>query len=69
MYEAHIFPRPVQQTCRLETTSLCLSTRLGVKKNFKIHIFFIEININVCLLCAHQVMTSIILHNRRPNCQ
>ena len=32
MYEAHIFPRPLQQTCRLETTPLCLNTRLRVKK-------------------------------------
>ena len=24
-------------------------------------------NVNVCLLCAHPVMTSIILHTRRPN--
>ena len=38
-------------------------------KNFKIHINFIEINVNVCLLCALHVMTSIILHTRRPNCQ
>ena len=37
------------------------------KKNFKIHINFIEINVNVCLLCAPHVMTSIILHTRRPN--
>ena len=31
--------------------------------------YFFEINPNVWLLCAHLVMTSIILHNRRPNCQ
>ena len=69
MYEAHIFPRPLQQTCRLETTPLCSNTRLRVKKNFKIHINFTVINVNVCLLCAHHVMISIILHTRRPNCQ
>ena len=69
MYEAHIFPRPLQQTCRLETTPLCLNTRLRVQKNFKIHINFIEINVNDSLLCAHHIMTSIILHTRRPNCQ
>ena len=69
MYEAYIFQRPLQQTCSLETTPLCLNTRLRVKKNFKIHINFIEINVNVCLLCAPHVMTSIILHTRRPNCQ
>ena len=35
MYEAHIFPRPLQQTCRLETTPLCLNTRLRVNKKFQ----------------------------------
>ena len=35
MYEAHIFPRPLQQTCRLETTKLCLNTRLRVNKKFQ----------------------------------
>ena len=25
MYEAHNFPRPLQQACRLETTPLCLT--------------------------------------------
>ena len=34
IYEGHIFPRPFLQTCRLETTSLCLNTRLLVNKNF-----------------------------------
>ena len=69
MYEAHIFPRPLQQTCRLETTPLCLNTRLCVKKNFKIHFNFIGINVNDCLIYTPHVMTSIILHTRRPNCQ
>jgi len=32
------------------------------KKNLKFLIIFIEINLNICLLCAHSVMTSIILH-------
>ena len=69
MYIAHISPRSLQQTCRLVTTPLCLNTRLRLNKNFKIHINFIEINVNVCLLYALHVMTSIILHTRRPNCQ
>jgi len=47
MYEAHNFPRPLQQTCSLDSTPLCLNTRLRVKKNFKIHINFIKINVNV----------------------
>ena len=33
--EAHIFPRPLQQTCRLETTLLCINTRLFVNKKFQ----------------------------------
>jgi len=69
IYEAHIFPRSLLKTCRLETTSLCLNTRLRVNKKFQNSHFFIEININVCVLCAHPVMTSIILHTRRPNSQ
>ena len=65
MYEAHIFPRPLQQTCRLETTPF-VKYPVTCKKNFKIHINFIEINVNVYLLCAHHVMTSIILRTQRP---
>ena len=34
IYEAHIFSRPLIQTCRLETTSLFLNTRLLVNKKF-----------------------------------
>ena len=69
LYEAHIFPRPLHQTCRLETISFCLNTRLRVNKKFNNSQIFIEINVNFCLLCAYQVMTSIILHTRRPNGQ
>ena len=35
IYEAHIFTRPLQQKCRLETTSSCLNTRLRVNKKFQ----------------------------------
>ena len=69
MYEAHIFPRPLQQTCSLETTPLCLNIRLSVNNSIKIQINFIGINVKVCLLCAPHIMKSIILHTRRPNCQ
>jgi len=69
VYEVQIFPRPLLQTCRLETTSLCLNTRLDLTKNFQILIIFIEINVHVSILCAHQVMTNIIPQVRRPNCQ
>ena len=53
----------------METTSLCLNTRLLVKINFQILILFIEINVNVCLLCDHHLMKGIILHTRKPTCQ
>jgi len=69
VYEGHILPRPILQTGRLEKTSLCLNNRLIVNKNFQIVIIFIEINVNFCLLCAHHVMTSIIRHTRKRNCQ
>jgi len=49
VYEGHIFPIPLLQTCRLETTSLCLNTRLFVNKNFQILIIFIEINLTFVL--------------------
>jgi len=39
IFEAHIFPRPLLQTCRLETTSLCLNTRLRVNKK-QFHYFY-----------------------------
>ena len=48
---------------------LCLNTRLRVNKKYQNSHYFIEINVNVCLLCAHHLMSSIILHTRRPNCQ
>ena len=34
VYEFHIFPRPLLKTFSLETTSLCLNTRLFVNKKF-----------------------------------
>ena len=63
------FPRSLLLTCSLETTTLCLNTRLHVNKYFEILIIFIEINVNDWHLCAHPVMTSIILHSLRSNCQ
>ena len=35
MYEAHIFTRPLQQTCRLEKNPLRLNTRIRVNKKFQ----------------------------------
>ena len=69
IYESHIFAISLVQTCRLETTTLCLYTRLRVKKNFNFINILIIINVNVWLLCAHLVMTSIILRTRRTTCQ
>ena len=60
------FQRPLSQACRLEITSLCLNTRLHVQKKFQNSHYFIKINVNVCLLCAHHIMTNIILHTRKP---
>ena len=40
IYEAHIFPRPLLQTCRLEATTLFLNTRLRVNKKFPISLYF-----------------------------
>ena len=62
VYEVHIFPRPLLQTCRLQTTFFCLITRLFVNNNFQIPIISIEINVKVCLLCDHHVTEGIILH-------
>ena len=39
------------------------------QKISKNYINFIEFNVNVYLICANHVMTCIILHTRRPNCQ
>ena len=43
MYEAHIFPKPLIQICRLETIMLCLITRLRINKNFQILIFLLKL--------------------------
>jgi hypothetical protein len=62
------FPKAFTTNMQIGNDFFVLNTRLGVKK-IQIHINFIEINVNVCLLCALHVMTSIILHTRRPNWQ
>ena len=60
------FPETITTNMHIGNDFFVLHTRLRVNKNFKIRIHYIEININVCLLCSHHVMTSIILHTRRP---
>ena len=69
MYEAHIFQKPFQTNMQIGNDYFVFKYRLRVKKNVKIHINYIEINVKLCRLCAHHVMTSIIHHTRRPNCQ
>ena len=43
IYEGHIFPRPLIQTCRLETTSLCLNNKLDEKNKFQISLFLFKL--------------------------
>ena len=62
-------PEAITTNMLLGNDAFVFEYAVSCKKNFKIHINFIEINVNVCLLCAPQVKTSIILHTRRPNCQ
>ena len=50
MYEPYNFSEAITTNMQIGTTSFCLNTWLRVKKNFKIHINFIEINVNVYLL-------------------
>ena len=67
--EAHIFSRSLVQNCWFETTSLCLNSRLCVRKKFQILIILIEIMVTLWLLCARTLMTGIYIHSRRPNNQ
>ena len=69
IYEAQILPKSLVETCWLETTSLCLNTRLRIRKNFQILIILTEIYLIVCLLFAHSLMISIFFHTQRPNTQ
>ena len=69
IYDAHIFTRSIVRTFSLESTSLCLHTRLRVIKKFPNSHYFFEINVKVLLLCAQLVMTSVIRHSQRLNCQ
>ena len=61
------FPEDITTNMQLGNDSFVFEYPVTRKKNFKIHINFVEINVNVCLLCAPHVMTSEILHTRRPN--
>ena len=60
------FPDAITTNMQIGNDSFVFKYPVTCKKNFKIHIHFIEINVNVCILCAHHVITSIILHTRSP---
>ena len=63
------FPEAITTNMQIGNDSFVFKYPVKCKQKFKIHIKFNEINANVCLLCANRVMTCIILHTRRPNCQ
>ena len=66
IWKSH-FSRSLVQTCWMETTSLCLNTRLRVNNRFSIVSIFIEIKVNVWLFCAQPLMIIIIFQTRIPN--
>ena len=63
------FPEPITTNMQIGILLLAFKYPVIFKQNFQINIIFIQINVIVCLLCAHHLMTSIILHSRRPKCQ
>ena len=63
------FSRGHYTNMQIGNESFAFKIRLRVNKKFQIHKNFIKVNVNVCLLFAHNVMTSIILHTRITNCQ
>ena len=52
IYEAHIFPMSLVQTCWLETTTLCLHTRLSVKNISNSHTFYCNLGNRLTLMCS-----------------
>ena len=63
------FPEAITTNMQIGYDSFVFEYPVTCKKNSKIHINFIDINVKVWLLCALHVMTTIILHTRRHNCQ
>jgi len=63
------FPEAFTTNMQIGKDLLVFKYPVTCKKLFQILIFFIEINVNVCILCAHRVITSINLHTRRTYCQ
>jgi hypothetical protein len=53
IYEAHIFPRSLIQTCWLETIPLCLCTRLSLNKKFpNFHYFNLNSGNGLTFVCS-----------------
>ena len=64
------FPETITTNMQFRNDSFVFKIPVTCKQIFfKIEINFIEIKVNVCLLCAHHEMSSTILHTRRPNYQ
>ena len=60
------FSEAITKNMQIGNDSFVFKYSVTCIQKFKIHINFIEINVSFCLLCAVRVMTSIILHTRRP---
>ena len=69
IYDAHIFTRSLVQTWSLESTSLCLHTRLRVNKYFQILIIFLKLllTFNCCVLTSQWQVQSFILEDLIAN--
>jgi len=63
------FPQAITTNMQTGNDLLMFKKPVTCKKKFPISHYFIEINGNVCLLCAHHVMTNVFLQTRRCNCQ
>ena len=68
VFSSH-FPEAITTNMQIGNDLLVFKYQVSVNKKIPNSHIFIEINEKDCLLCAHHVMTSIILHTRRPKCQ
>jgi len=63
------FPEAITTNMKIGNAFIVFKCPAICKQSFQIFIIFIEINVNVCLLGAHPVIKSIILHTRSLNSQ
>ena len=69
IYQAHILPSSLVQTSSLERTTLNLNAPIKVNKKFQnSHYFYWYLDNLLTFMCSH-LITSIIVHTRRPNTQ